>query len=218
MSTNLIAMDWALNMIWNQGIVKKYLGPWCQWYTGEEKHLYRAFKMVELMQRDKVLDASYDPQRPCQGLLLELDGGSCRGYLLLLWSAFPDSGGEVSQTWCSLLKFYLATCVMWYVHPTAYNYCSLRVNSLITIVKYMWSVARTCYDIGVTVWLEAVGWSHSISLHGCNPHSLVQNYVQNNASFFECYCKSFPQPWTSMNYALVNTLAYRYLALAIEKW
>ena len=40
-------------------------------YTGEEKHLYRASKMAELMQSDKVFEAiatSYDPQQPCQGV------------------------------------------------------------------------------------------------------------------------------------------------------
>ena len=78
-----LALDRALDVIWNRGVIKKGLGL-CHGiagnayaflmmykYTKEDKHLYRAFKMAELMQSDGVLEAVasyFDPQRQCQGL------------------------------------------------------------------------------------------------------------------------------------------------------
>ena len=79
-------------------------------YTGDEKHIYRAFKMAELMQNDKVLEAiatSFDPQRQCQGVadfpysLMEgLAGTICYHCDLLhpQTAAFPGYDGEVSLT------------------------------------------------------------------------------------------------------------------------
>ena len=117
-----VALHRALEVIWSQGVLKKGLGL-CHGiagnayaflmmyrYTGEEKHLYRAFKMAELMQNDSVLESiatTFDPQRQTQGLadfpysLMEgMAGTMCYLCDLLhpLRSAFPGYDGDTALT------------------------------------------------------------------------------------------------------------------------
>ena len=114
-----LALDRALDVIWDRGVIKKGLGL-CHGIAGnayaflmmyrntkEEKHLYRAFKMAELMQDDGVLAAvasCFDPQRQCQGLadfpysLMEgLAGTICYHCDLLhpVNASFPGYDGDV---------------------------------------------------------------------------------------------------------------------------
>lgn len=77
-------------------------------YTSEDKQLYRAFKMAEQMQNEKVLEAiatTFDPQRQSRGVadfpysLMEGFAGTISYHCDLLHpqtAAFPGYDGEVS--------------------------------------------------------------------------------------------------------------------------
>ena len=114
-----LPLERALNVVWSRGVIKKGLGlchgiagnayAFLMMYrhTNEEKHLYRAFKMAELMQNHCVLDAIatyFDPQRQCQGVadfpysLMEGLAGTICYHCDLLHpqsAAFPGYDGEL---------------------------------------------------------------------------------------------------------------------------